>query len=111
LNRIGAGSDGDIHQRLEALLSADRAFRTAFLNLAAFRSLPLQEVQAVTEGLEQAYNVFRQAIQELGEAVGLPVSDLRDQSADRNRHYQRILDNLLDLFRQAHPAKGKAVAS
>jgi hypothetical protein len=107
LAESGQAGAEPVRDRLATMAVACRKLEEAMLVLARFRSIPLADVRAATQSLEEAHATLLAAVRGLGEALGCSVAYWRQRTGERERYYQQILSGLFDLFRDAHPATAR----
>jgi hypothetical protein len=96
-------------QLLDQMMSASARLEQAFLVLARFRTVELEETRAAVVAVREVYADLHDAVQRLGQALGIAVSYWRDRSDEQQRHFQGILNGLFDQF--AHEAASDPLAT
>lgn len=88
----------------EELLAACQRLQGAFAVFTGGSSVSSQEVRDATETLRGSYRQLLWAIAQLGETLGCQEMPWQQRTPELDEYYDRILDNLFDLFERAQKA-------
>jgi hypothetical protein len=86
------------HGLLSTMEIACTQLRNAFLVLADFRTVPLDQLRSATETVAEAHRSMREAIRQLADSLGFSLSYLQGRMPEQDEYLQQIRRGLFDLF-------------
>jgi hypothetical protein len=88
-----------IHGLLERISFRCEQLESVFLVLADIRAVGLEEIRLATTSLREVYTDLNEAIHQLSQAIGVPVSFWQNWTPERRSYFNNILEGLYDQFR------------
>jgi hypothetical protein len=93
-------ADQGQHRLLESMYASSQELQDAFLILADFRRVSLEQVRSATETLSRVYTDLRKAVGDLAQSLNLSLASAARLTPEREEYYQRNLRGLFDQFRR-----------
>jgi hypothetical protein len=96
-------ADPERERLLQGMYNSCQALQAAFLDLADFKNIELEQIRSATQTVGKAYMSLRQAIERLGLSLDLTLSE-KTMTPERAEYFEKVLRGLFDLFRDEREA-------